>query len=257
MLETDRGELVDGSAVSHPRFLMPYSNQLSDRSLQVLSAVNQEALRIGHNFVGLELLLLGLLRTDNGAAQLLSAAGVSLESARAGVEHLIGRGSGCVNANPPFTPKAKQTVESAVKTAHEQEFPLVEPEHLLLALLDSLDAVSHVVLENLDTSIPQLREATLLQIQTLPRSPDPQPVLDSETETSLLPAIPPTERNAPKHLSVHTLPQESGRHVAEVSSWGNILHGPNFTSIGYGDTEFEAIAQALESLARMYRDYRA
>lgn len=236
---------------------MPYFNHLSDRSLQVLSAANQEALRLGHNFVGAELLLLGLLRTDNGAAQLLSAAGVSLESARSGVEHFIGRGSGHVNASPPLTPRAEQTLERAVKTAHEQGFPLVEPEHLLLALLDCQDAVSHRVLENLDTSIPQLREATLLQIQTLPRSPAPQPVLDSGTETSLLPAIPPIERNAPKQLSVHTLPQESGRHVAEVNSWGNILSGPNFRSIGYGDTEFEAIAQALESLARIYRDYRA
>lgn len=103
----------------------------------------------------------------------------------------------------------------------------------------------------------QLREATLAQIQSLPGKADPQPASEPETQTStLLPVIPSVSRTAPTMLSVTTLPQETGRWVAQVNASG-VLDGPRFRSIGYGDSEFQAIAQALESLARMYQDYRA
>lgn len=91
----------------------------------------------------------------------------------------------------------------------------------------------------------------------MPRKAEPQPASEPKTQTSsLLPVIPPVSRTAPTMMSVTTLPQETGRWVAQVNASG-ILDGPSFRSIGYGDSEFQAIAEALESLARMYQDYRA
>lgn len=63
------------------------------------------------------------------------------------------------------------------------------------------------------------------------------------------------EASLPRSLTVSTLPQETGRWVAEVRASG-LLDGPSFSSLGYGDRDFKAIAEALKSLARMYQDYR-
>ncbi len=236
---------------------MPEFNNFSDRSLKIINIAEEEAHRLGHNFIGSEQLLIGLLSVDSSAKQLLNAAGINLSDAQAELEKLIGRGSGFVAVQIPFTLRAKRAIEIAITRAYEQRLIVVEPEHLLLAIVDLGEGIALRVLENCRVSILQLQEATLAQIQTMPRKADPQPANEPETQTSsLLLVIPAVSRTAPTMLSVTTLPQETGRWVAQVNASG-VLDGPRFRSIGYGDSEFQAIAQALESLARMYQDYRA
>lgn len=222
----------------------------------IITLAQEESHRLGHNFIGREQLLIGLLGTDNGAAQLLRAGGATMEAAQIEVEKVIGRGSGFVAVEIPFTPRAKQAIEMAMDTAREQRFNSVKPEHLLLSIIDLGESVALKMLENLGVSIPQLREATLTQLQALPQYLASQPTSESKAETGLLSAIPPVCRKAPRLLSVTILPQETGRWVAEVYA-SRIQDGPTFSSLGYGDSDFEAIAEALEGLARMYRDYRA
>ncbi len=223
----------------------------SESCRQVIILATEESRRLGHNFVGSEQLLIGLLSADNGATQLLVAAGASKEAATTEVEKIIGRGAGFVARELPFTPNAKQAIEKAIVTAHEQGFMYVEVEHLLLGIFASEQTIAQRILENLGVAIEQLREATKAQIQTLP-----QPERHSQSQISQLsPAIPPVSRTAPKSVHVNALPQETGRWVAQVSA-SSFLDGPSFSSIDYGNTEFEAIASALESLARMYRDFR-
>lgn len=234
---------------------MPEFSNFSDRSLKVINLAEEEAHRLGHNFIGSEQLLIGLLSVDSGAKQILNAAGINLSNVQVELEKLIGRGAGFVAVEIPFTLRAKRAIEMAITRAYEQRPIVVEPEHLLLGIVDLGEGIALRVLENLGVSIPQLRKATLKQIQSLPQQASPQPVRESQT-SSLLPVIPPVSRTAPRMLSVTTLPQETGRWVAQVNASG-ILDGPSFRSIGYGDTEFQAIAQALESLARMYQDYKA
>ena len=103
-----------------------------------------------YNFIGLEQLLLGVLGEERAIAQLL---GVSLESVRAEVERIIGRGSGLLVASPLFTPKAKRLVQIAAAIAFEQKFSYVEPEHLLLGIAEVADAVAYNVLKNLGKPI--------------------------------------------------------------------------------------------------------
>ena len=228
----------------------------SESCRQVIILATEESLRLGHNFVASEQLLIGLLRTDNGATQLLVAAGTSLEAATAEVEKVIGRGAGFTASELPFTPDAKRAMETAITTARQQGFMYVGEEHLLLGILAVEQTIAQRILENLGVAIEQLREATKAQIQTLPQQIDPQQERQSQSQTSQLsPAIPPVSRTAPRSVHVTALPQETGRWVAQVSA-SSFLDGPSFRSVGYGDTEFEAIASALESLARMYRDYK-
>ncbi len=229
----------------------------SEGCRQVIILATEESRRLGHNFVGSEQLLIGLLSADNGATQLLVAAGANKEAAQTEVEKIIGRGAGFVSIEPPFTPNARRAIETAIATARQQGFMYIEPEHLLLGILASEQTIAQRILETLGVAIEQLREATKAQIQTLPQQIDFQQERQSQSQTSQLsPAIPPLSRAVPQLLNVTTLPQDTGRWVAQVNASG-FLDGPSFRCVGYGDTEFEAIASALESLARMYRNYRA
>ncbi len=156
------------------------------------------------------------------------------------VEKAIGRSASYVSIDPAFTPNARRVVEMAELTAL-QEFQMVEPEHLLLGIIEMGSGRALQIVERLGVSILQLREANLAQIQTLPRQTVSQQPRESETQTSLIAAIPPV-RTAFKSLHAIALPQETGCWVAQVNASGSVLDGPNFRSIGYGDSDLLAIA---------------
>jgi ATP-dependent Clp protease ATP-binding subunit ClpA len=83
----------------------------SSRARSSINRATAESHWLGHNFVGLEQLLLGMLGADEALVQLI---GVSLESVRAEVERTIGRGAGYVSANSAFTPRARQILQTAI-----------------------------------------------------------------------------------------------------------------------------------------------
>jgi ATP-dependent Clp protease ATP-binding subunit ClpA len=223
-------------------------------AIKVVMLAQEESRRLGHNFVGREQLLTGLLSTDNGAARLLKAADVTLDAARAEVEKIIGRGSGFISIEIPFTPGAKRALEQASEIAYEQRRK-VEPEHILLAIVNSQPGVALRILENLGVSVEQLKEAIEQSISDLPQQPL-QSDAELESQTRITPSIPFINRTAPTMMTVTVLPQENGRWVAKVYAGAISADHPGFTSLAYGDTDFLAIAEALEGLARIYRDFK-
>ena len=80
----------------------------------------EEARRLGHNFVGTEQILLGLIGEGTGiAAKVLKSMGINLKDARVEVEKIIGRGSGFVAVEIPFTPRAKRVLELSLEEARQ------------------------------------------------------------------------------------------------------------------------------------------
>ena len=68
----------------------------------------EEARRLGHTLVGTEQILLGLIGEGNwSGSKVLKSLGVNLKDSRIEVEKIIGRGSGFVAVEIPFTPRAK------------------------------------------------------------------------------------------------------------------------------------------------------
>ncbi|MER3587982.1 MAG: ATP-dependent Clp protease ATP-binding subunit ClpC, partial [Mastigocladus sp. ERB_26_1] len=105
------------------------------------------ARRLGHNFVGTEQILLGLLGEGNGvAAKVLTELGVTLKDARREVERIIGRGSGYLPPEIPFTPKVKTLFEQAFKEARSLGHNYIGTEHLLLGLTEAGEGVAAKVL---------------------------------------------------------------------------------------------------------------
>jgi ATP-dependent Clp protease ATP-binding subunit ClpC len=130
----------------------------SDKAIKVVMLSQEEARRLGHNFVGTEQLLLGILGEGTSvAAKLLSDRGITLEDARQEVEAIIGRGSGMMPPEIPFTPRAKRVFESALKEGRQLGDNYINPEHILLGLLADGEGVAAKVLENFDVDSANLR----------------------------------------------------------------------------------------------------
>ena len=130
----------------------------TERAIAVVMRAQEEARRLGHNFVGTEQVLLGLIQAKSSiAAEVLAGMGVTLSAARIEVEGIIGRGSGFVPAEIPFTPKVKRVFEQAFQEARQLDQRYVSPEHLLLSLIDEQESVAVRVLTNLSVDLGELR----------------------------------------------------------------------------------------------------
>jgi ATP-dependent Clp protease ATP-binding subunit ClpC len=90
--------------------------------------------------------------------------GVNLKDARMEVERIIGRGSGFVAVEIPFTPRAKRVLEMAIEEARDLGHSYIGTEHILLALLEEEDGVATRVLENLGVDLSKVRSEILGQI---------------------------------------------------------------------------------------------
>ncbi|MEB3881896.1 ATP-dependent Clp protease ATP-binding subunit [Lyngbya sp. CCY1209] len=130
----------------------------SDKAIKAVMLSQEEARRLGHNFVGTEQLLLGILGEGTSvAAKVLSDKNLNLDNTRREVESIIGRGSGFMPPEIPFTPRAKRVFEGAMKEARQLGNNYIAPEHILLALLQDDEGVAAKVLENFGIDRAQLR----------------------------------------------------------------------------------------------------
>src|SRR5437588_4473453 len=82
--------------------------RFTDRARRVVVLAQEEARMLGHNYIGTEHLLLGLIHEGGGiAAKALESLGIELRVVRAQVEDVIGRGQSPPTGHVPFTPRAK------------------------------------------------------------------------------------------------------------------------------------------------------
>lgn len=132
--------------------------RFTEKAIRTIMLAQEESRRLGHNYVGTEQILLGILEENsNIAAKVLNKFGVSLKTARITVESVIGKGSGFVAVEIPFTPKSKSALENSWKKANEFYNNYIAPEHLLLGILEVKDCVALKILELHHVSIEQLR----------------------------------------------------------------------------------------------------
>ena len=132
--------------------------RFTEKAIKVIMLAQEEARRLGHNFVGTEQVLLGLIGEGTGvAAKTLKAMGLNLKDARAEVEKIIGRGSGFVAVEIPFTPRAKRVLELSWDEARQLGHNYIGTEHLLLGLIREGEGVAARVLENLGIDLNKVR----------------------------------------------------------------------------------------------------
>jgi len=132
--------------------------RFTEKAIKVIMLAQEEARRLGHNFVGTEQILLGLIGEGTGvAAKVLKSMGVNLKDSRVEVEKIIGRGSGFVAVEIPFTPRAKRVLELSLEEARQLGHNYIGTEHLLLGLIREGEGVAARVMENLGVDLTKVR----------------------------------------------------------------------------------------------------
>ena len=134
-------------------------DRFTKHARQVLQIAQEEAVRLNHNYVGTEHLLLGLVKEDAGlASKVLREAGATVAEVYRQVERMAPR-----NPRPPFgkptlTPRTKRVIEVAVEEAKEMGHPNLGTEHLLLGLFREDDGIAAEILRLLGISPEKVRQ---------------------------------------------------------------------------------------------------
>ncbi len=158
--------------------------QFTEKARRVVIHAQEEARRMGHNFVGTEHLLLGLIREQNSLpSKVLQSIGLDLDTVRAEVLKATGRGPAIgPNEEVAFTPRAKKVVlELAGEEARSLGHNYIGPEHLLLGLIREGEGVAAQVLLAAGADLNKVRHQLVqasggVQAQAQPGSEAPQQV---------------------------------------------------------------------------------
>src|SRR5512146_466625 len=136
-------------------------DRFTKHARQVLQIAQEEAVRLNHNYIGTEHLLLGLAKEEHGlAARVLKEVGASQSDIVRAVERMAPR-----NPRPPFgrptlTPRTKRVIELAVEEARQMGHPNIGTEHLLLGLVQETEGIAAEVLRSLGVSLDKVRSQT-------------------------------------------------------------------------------------------------
>ncbi|KXH80764.1 ATP-dependent protease ATP-binding subunit ClpC [Sporosarcina sp. HYO08] len=137
-------------------------NRFTQRAQKVLQLAQEEAIRLKHESIGTEHILLGLIREGTGiAAKALEAIDVSLETIEQGVEKLVGYGAKEVGPIVHYTPRAKKVIELSVDESRKLGHSYIGTEHILLALIREGEGVAARVLNNAGVSLNKARQQVL------------------------------------------------------------------------------------------------
>jgi len=151
-------QMFPGMAIPGQRKPNPIAESLSDAAHKVLKLAREEAKRLGHGYIDTEHLLLGLIKEEGVATQILTSLKVDLVKVFSEVENLVGRGKIVIKDIKliKFTPRAKQVLEKAHQSALQSGSEFIGPEHILLGLLREGEGVASQVLIQQNISFDQV-----------------------------------------------------------------------------------------------------
>ncbi|MDD5017089.1 MAG: Clp protease N-terminal domain-containing protein, partial [Eubacteriales bacterium] len=136
---------------------MDFFAKFTEGAKSALKHAERKARELGHNYVGTEHLLLGLICEKEGAAaNLLNLSGVSEEAVTQNVLMLIGKGDYAFTQGFGYTPRSKKILELSVAYSKELGQSYVGTEHILMALIKEKEGVAFKILSDLGTDLNEL-----------------------------------------------------------------------------------------------------
>ncbi|HWX09755.1 MAG TPA: Clp protease N-terminal domain-containing protein [Gaiellaceae bacterium] len=164
--------------------------RFTERARQVVVLAQDEARVLRHNYIGTEHLLLGLLREEEGlAARVLESLGVTIDEVRVMVRTVVGEGDEAVPGQIPFTPKAKQSLELALREALSLGHNHIGTEHLLLGLVRRGESVGVEILGMLGASAEVVHEEVIRMLSGPGRIPRQRPPVPPPPRRRALPPV--------------------------------------------------------------------
>ena len=142
--------------------------RFTNKARHVVVLAQEEARKLRHSYIGTEHILLGLLGESEGHAfRALERFGMSLESARDEVSAIVGTGQVAASGHIPFTPRAKKTLELALREALQLHHNYIGTEHILLGVIREGEGVGAQVLRQ----HADLEEIRIAVLDLLPAAP--------------------------------------------------------------------------------------
>jgi ATP-dependent Clp protease ATP-binding subunit ClpC len=132
--------------------------RFSERAHRVLQVAEEEARQLDHPYLGTEHLLLGLIAVEGPAQHALVSAGVTADATRAKIVEAVPRTSSGQLSSLQLSPRARRAVDRASRLSLQRRDPHVEPEHLLVGVLD-VEGRAGQALRGLGVDIAALRRA--------------------------------------------------------------------------------------------------
>ena len=142
---------------------------------QAVVLAQEEAVSLGHHYIGTEHLLLGIAAGAGPGADVLQALGITRDAARERVTQLTARGPGKPAGHIPFTPQAKAALEQSLREALSLGHEHIGTEHLLLGVIEDPDGLAVRMLGELGVTPAQIRRQVIQQAPPGAPLPDPPP----------------------------------------------------------------------------------
>jgi ATP-dependent Clp protease ATP-binding subunit ClpC len=140
-------------------------DKFTEKAQKVMVFSQEEALRLNHNYIATEHILLGLIREGEGmAAQVLKNKGITLDAVRSRIEAAIGKGKLPVDQVMGYTPRTKTVIELSVDEARSLGHNYVGTEHLLLGLIREGEGVAVQILEAMGVNLDSIRQEIMASI---------------------------------------------------------------------------------------------
>ena len=145
--------------------------RFTDRARRVIVLAQEAAKGLGHNYLGTEHILLGVIREGDGiGAQVLNEAGFTSEKALAKITEIVPAGDAVIKGPIPFTPRAKKAIEMALREALQLGHNYIGTEHLLLGLIREGETAASEILASENIDIDLARKAILEKLDEAARS---------------------------------------------------------------------------------------
>ena len=132
----------------------------TEDAINIIMLAQNEARRLGYNFVSTELMLLGIMADNSSiAAKFLKERGLDYDKVCHEVENIIGHGAGNVEPEIPFTPEAKNALEAAFDISAKLGHNYIGQIHVLYGLIYASETIVCRVLKNLGIDIKELKRS--------------------------------------------------------------------------------------------------
>jgi ATP-dependent Clp protease ATP-binding subunit ClpA len=152
--------------------VVPTMERFSDRARRVIEVAQEEARQLDHPYVGTEHLLLGLIVVDGPSQRALVAAGAIADACRAKVAETVGPRGSAQPGDPELSQRARRAVDRASRLSLQRRDPELDPEHLLIGVLD-VEGRAGQVLRGVGVDVAALRLAIELPTESVHTAEEP------------------------------------------------------------------------------------
>ncbi len=131
----------------------------SERVQEVIRLSREEALRLGHDYIGTEHILLGIIREANGVAvTILNNLNVDLQQLKKSIEESVKAAGGTLTiGNIPLTKQAEKVLKITQIEAKIYKSTVIGTEHILLSLLRDEDNIATQILHQFQVTYESVR----------------------------------------------------------------------------------------------------